>query len=312
MNHSQVCHRWAHGRDGRGANMTSRDGRLYSYSTCIAELTESRIGRVALFSSTSYSVSTSKHQSHAARAIPAGVPILRVPGRLGADQLAGFISTPANCRELFDWHLEQSTRAAGEAERARLHKAVPMRTQLNHVRQAALVARIAGRRWKTPEIETLQNAISERQAVELTARDEAWRTRDARRVARDARKAERERERLADALQSWRAGGPSRCFYSVPIEFRLVHDGRDIETTRGAVFPASEARRALSIAYRIRARGETWTAPAGGPVRVGIYHMDRVDGDGITAGCHSMKWPEIDQFCQAQGWSFGTTESGAE
>ena len=57
MKNEEVIENFIAGRIGSGGNLTSADGKLYSYQTCIAEYTRKGL----IINKTKYSVTTSKH-----------------------------------------------------------------------------------------------------------------------------------------------------------------------------------------------------------------------------------------------------------
>lgn len=57
MRNKEVIENFIAGRVGSGGNLTSADGKLYSYQTCIAEYTRKGL----IINKTKYSVTTSKH-----------------------------------------------------------------------------------------------------------------------------------------------------------------------------------------------------------------------------------------------------------
>ena len=81
--HDDVAHNWAHGtgRKQNGHNMFYKGDAIYSYGShfCIARFVRTCSGeRVVLFNASTYSVSTSKHQTIVARAIPEGIRTISV------------------------------------------------------------------------------------------------------------------------------------------------------------------------------------------------------------------------------------------
>lgn len=57
MKNIEVIEKFINGCIGSGGNLTSADGKLYSYQTCIAEYTRKGL----IVNKTRYSVTTSKH-----------------------------------------------------------------------------------------------------------------------------------------------------------------------------------------------------------------------------------------------------------
>lgn len=82
MKNKDVCKNFIEGKNAKGSNLESIDGKLYSYNTCIAEKIEEGI----IINETKYSTSTSTHQGYLYRllndsmiyAILNNVPIGRI------------------------------------------------------------------------------------------------------------------------------------------------------------------------------------------------------------------------------------------
>ena len=81
---------------------------------------------------------------------------------------------------------------------------------------------------------------------------------------------------------------------SIDTMLRVV--GENVETSRGAVFPVSHARRGLALVRAVVASGQEWITN-GKTCHLGHYKIDRIAADGTTfAGCHIVKLAEIERI----------------
>jgi hypothetical protein len=298
MNAYEITHRWANQTETRGrgingqcSNASYEGKKLFSYATCIAELIpETKAGPICLLSSTSYSVTTSKHQQAARGALLPAYTVLEVPGEWHGRRLSHMIENKAGALMLFNHHIKQAGVLWNTSKRCRSEWRIENTASRArfHLNQAAIVKKVASLRHKIQAIDGIAETIAKHEAA----------------AKKQAAKKERARLRAAsEALANWLAGNLPTHYrpHTEFIEFRLINGGADIETSRGAVFPVDHAKRALAIAYKVRNSGQSWQAN-GKVIHCGHYSVDKIDAAGIVAGCHRMQWKQIDAFCKAQGW----------
>ena len=110
-----------------------------------------------------------------------------------------------------------------------------------------------------------------------------------------AARIEREKNRVA----LWQAGDTSIDVpYGLPVMLRA--SGGDLETSLGARVPLDQARRTYDFARKVRTLG--WHRN-GQTHKVGMYELDAVNDAGLVAGCHRIKWEEVERFAAVQGWT---------
>ncbi|HEU4753252.1 MAG TPA: hypothetical protein VFU47_09085 [Armatimonadota bacterium] len=281
----EVYHLWAHARQARARNKTgtvSYEGDVaYSYRAPIARRVRNREGRVAFYFNTHrYCVTTSKHQSYCAFAIPWGETVFHFDftrGETTADVVAQYRERIADLQ-------------------ARARRASIWRASLYQDAEAVLEEGTAFLRfWK------LRGVIlpaAERRAL-TAARIEAERTEDARieqirERERQRRPAAAEREAaFAAARQTWQEGGIwlSSLLSGDGMALLRIKDGW-VETSRGARVSLAAARR-LWARYQ---KGEPihgqdidgYTVISAGPevIRIGCHVIPvaeaaRVLGEGV-------------------------------
>lgn len=82
-------------------------------------------------------------------------------------------------------------------------------------------------------------------------------------------------------------------------ETQLRVIGDQVETTRGASFPLSHARKGYALVKAVVARGEGWERN-GHTCHLGHYQIDRIDADGtVYAGCHVVTLGAIERIADS-------------
>lgn len=290
----QIPHLWAHrtqndARNKQG-NLYFNGDTIYSYGSHfpIARHVVNQAGdRAVLFTTATYSVTTSGHCSAVRSAIPSGIPVFHVPnvcaGRYGrsdltADDHAGNL---ADYAERVEKHVITSARARSSYAKEWNHdQAVRLRDEA--------FAYCAFFGLPIPNIPKVPELDSEALA--------AIRKREAKRAAEKAEQTKRERAeaiaRQQELITKWRAGQYSGCLYDVPVMLRI--DGDEVVTSRGARFPVSHAKRALAFVRKIRESGQAYVRN-GHTIHLGHYAIDRIEPNGtVKAGCHVVPWQEIE------------------
>lgn len=129
--------------------------------------------------------------------------------------------------------------------------------------------------------------------AECAAREQAA---DARRQAKAVKLLAKSPEIVAEWLAGTRASLPGQL--NLPVMLR--RSGDDMETSKGARVPLTDAERTFRFCIKARARG--WHRN-GETFAVGHYQLDAVNEAGVVAGCHRVSWSEIERFAASQGWS---------
>lgn len=290
----EIPHLWAHrtqdeARTKEGNTYFNGDT-IYSYGSHfpIARHVVNKSGdRAVLFTTRTYSVTTSRHCSAVRSAIPSGVPVFHVPSicpkgssELAAEDHAGNLTDYA---ERFEKHVVASARARSSYPKEWNHE------EAARLREETL-SYCAFFGLSVPTIQEVPELDSEA----LTA----IRKREAKRSAEKAEYTKRERAealvRQQELITKWRAGQYSGCFYDIPAMLRI--DGDEVLTSRGARFPVSHAKRALAFVRKIRESGQAYVRN-GHTIHLGPYAIDRIEPNGtVKAGCHVVSWEEIERI----------------
>jgi len=292
----EIPHLWAHrtqddARNKQG-NLYFSGDIIYSYGSHfpIARHVTNEAGeRAVLFTTATYSVTTSSHCSAVRSAIPSDIRVFHVPnvchGRysgsdLTADDHAGNM---ADYAERIEKHVITSARARSSYAKTWNNQ------HAGHLRDQAF-AYCAFFGLPVPNIPEVPEIDSDA----LTT----IRKREAKRAAEKAEQTKRERAealvRQQELITKWRTGLYSGYFYDVPVMLRI--DGDEVVTSLGAHFPISHAKRALAFVRKIRESGQGYVRN-GHTIHLGHYSIDRIEADGtVKAGCHVVSWQEIERI----------------
>jgi hypothetical protein len=292
-----VAHLWANqsqdsARSNNG-NFWFEGAVLYSYRTPIARLVTvppefcgagaggNRL--VALITSEGYSPTTGRHK-HDARSAASHLPVFEVPS-LGVT--GGRHREPGNGREI-DHAANVAYLVEGYTSRIDMLK-----------RQT----RALGDGWQREHLFALRDDVfCYCDAFEIARPELQPRPRLSRKSWRNTPSARKRTKKARAYLEDWRAGRVAAiAYYHSSVDIALRVKGDTVETSRGAVVPLEDARRLFPIVARQRAKGQDIIFDA--PVRVGLFMVSKIDANGdLTAGCHFIKWTEIERLARSQGW----------
>jgi len=295
----EIPHLWAHRTQDEARN---RQGNLYftgdticsygSHFPIARHVTNDAGVRGVLFTTATYSVTTSSHCSAVRSAIPSGIRVFHVPnvchGRYSGSDLTAddHTSNLTDYAERIEKHVVTSARARSSYAKAWNNQ------HAGHLRDQAF-AYCAFFGLPVPNIPEVPEIDSE--ALN------AIRKREAKRAAEKSEQTKRERAealvRQQELISKWRAGQYSGCLYDVPTMLRI--DGDEVVTSRGARFPISHAKRALTFVRKVRQSGQAYVRN-GHTIHLGPYALDRIETDGtVKAGCHVVSWEEIQRIAPA-------------
>jgi hypothetical protein len=292
----EIPHLWAHRTQdearNRQGNLYFNGDTIYSYGShfpIARHVTNDAGERAVLFTSATYSVTTASHCFAVRSAIPSGMRVFHVPnvchGRysgseLTADDHAGNL---ADYAERIEKHVITSARARSSYAKTWNNQ------HAGHLRDQAFdYCAFFG--LPVPNISDVPKLDSDA----LTA----IRKREAKRAAEKAEQTKRERAEAfvhqQELITKWRASEYHGCLYDIPPMLRIVGD--EVQTSRGARFPISHAKRALAFIRKIRESQKAYVRN-GHTVHLGPYAIDRIEPDGtVKAGCHVVSWKEIERI----------------
>lgn len=284
----EIPHLWAHQSQDEARNSTGslyfEGPTIYSYGShfpIARHITNERGERAVLFTTAHHSVTTSGHCSAVARAIPPNIPVFRVP------HLRSSWGDLPNHADNVESYVRRISERLGKARRARVNRdwhqreALGLREQLQRYVAFFDLSKIAIP--ESDELDTLQAWITAHGAEEQQRQEQT------------ALLAEEERRREhAEQIRRFRAGD-LHASYIPGLSPMLRVMGEEVQTTLGARFPVSHARRALAFIRKVRESGQEYVRN-GHTIHLGPYVIDRIEADGtVHAGCHVVKWEEIER-----------------
>jgi len=284
MNNKELSHNWAHQtRDsGKGSSYYFEGPTIYSYGSHFPIARHYK--GVILFTTSRYSVTTSKHIS-----ITHG---------------ACSHMTVYNCGHVMDNPCAKHVKYYAE-----------------HIKDLALNA--ARARNPDGHLQSLQRAVDEANSFcerfgfktrfsmpdnleELKAKARASAERERKQKAAKLAKFE---AGCALTVQQWLAGDKVQIpsgLAKVYLRARAYQyeEGQEpeqvLETSKGAIVPLTDAEKTFRFVMAVRARG--WHRN-GDKHSIGNYQLDAVNEQGVIAGCHRVTWDEVERFAKSQGWT---------
>lgn len=290
---SELAHVWANESAPSGrcpSSMSFQGDAFYSYSTVIARRIRHK-GKVAyLLDNATFSSTTSQHQGAVRHAIRDAEKVFGVYAHRYNQSLDW---SPAEIR---DHYIGNYKTIKGKTSRYAFKRADYLLDAYSNLEKAIEVCEFFGLATSKLYILRTSLAASLHEAKALVeSRNEIKRLA---REKRDQKKREERARTYAEQLPLWLAGEANYLPYGdFPVQLR-AKDG-NLETTRGAIVPLSDAERTFRFAVAVRARG--WHSN-GDKHQVGMYSLDAVNEQGVVAGCHRIAWDEIERFAKLQGW----------
>ena len=273
---SELSHIWANDPDpsiGKSANsMSCQNGKLYSYSTCIAQI----IGDTVIYNTHSYSVTTSKQQgymqsatSHYSKKIYLDIP------RRGLDSLV------FNQRDFEEIVIKPNANKANDllvkASRSKKYATLYSGQAFSIIKNLEKYALFTGLFYSCPDIDDLQEL-----AIKADKKAKAL---------EKIRRAERIKEQ-AEALINWRKGEDVRNRFEITA-LRIKED--QIETTKGARIPLDHAIKFWGLIKSWHEKGVSYVKDHHS-IHLGNYSVNRFENDILTVGCHSIPYSEIENI----------------
>ena len=291
MKTQEIVHQWAqqNGDSGECGNVFYEGKTIYSYGYHfkLAQFYD----EIVLVNSDGYSSTTSKHQSYVRGAI-SHLESVRVPNLFKES----YSATAKNGA-----HKVNIKYILGEIDKniQGLSTARIKERYIDYIQHLVDQLRQYCHHMSVP-----QSCIN-KQAQELISAgfivsDEMLQTiRDKKKA--DKIKAEAKARREAKA---WINHRNEKSFHSSdPVFLRLSELSDKVETSQGVSVPIDEARLLFAVVKRSAINGTSLNAEQlNGCGKIGYYDIDRVVKGDITAGCHHIKYQEIQDFAKRVNW----------
>lgn len=266
--HNEVAHIWAQQSqyEGHAGNMFFKGQSIFSYGRHF-EIARFIDNDVVLFTSKSYSVSTSKHKSITYRAIN-HKKVFTVPY---------FIDHSGNIKHYTDnaqAHIKKAAKSRKYAE----YELKSAEDFINEMKEYAEYFNIELRDESLNLVQLLENnTLLSEETKQKIKQAEA-----------DKRKAEAEKKK--EEIQEWLNGER----YSLNTDKIYLRRKDDIvQTSHGADVPVLEARLLYhAVKNGLDVKGKT----------IGYYTVISFNGKVLTIGCHKLTIEEINRFAATQNW----------
>lgn len=278
FNNRELCHIWAQQTQeiGKGSSMFFEGNKIYSYGKHfeIARIVKPNngYGRVILFNSDSYSVTTSKHQTFVRQAIDYNTSkVYIVP-------IIADMDAPYTLAGNIPYFIEQIETNLKEAASSRKYKENCLSRAQKCINEMFEFAGEFGIQMTSEMTKYFgMNVLSPEVMAEIQESEKLRKARELQKRKKDIE------EWLTGEKQS--IGGLSEVFLRV--------NGENVETTLGAKVPIIEA----NLLYKAIKTDK----PVHG-IKIGYYTVNGYNNGVLAIGCHKLKDTEINRFAKVMGW----------
>jgi len=282
--HNEVAHIWASQSqaEGRAGNIFFENGVIYSYGRHfpVARFAP-EYGNIALFTSRGYSSSTGKHKGIIRAAIPDSYQIVYCDD----------VSRPAS-HNLDIW--------ARRVERLRSDFAIHKNKQGRGNIALEIYKNTGEVLSYCDALKMPAPAFTRDIQAEADARAYVAQAAEKRAINRGIKETEKNRIAALEAverLELWKIGENVNTNGFQFSDTLLRIKGDQIETTRGAKIPVSDALKIYPLLSRAKNTGKTIEAGLH-QINLGAYRFNSFDGNTLIVGCHSIAWAQIEKMAQ--------------
>ena len=282
--HNEAAHIWASQsqHEGRAGNIEFEGQTIYSYGRHfpVARFAP-EYGNIVLFTSRGYSSSTGKHKGIIRAAIPSSYTLIYCDD----------VSRPAS-HNLAIWEKSILRMRGDFAQSSRKISAGNIATAIYQLTSEALAyceaLKIAAPEW-------IKDNDAEKAARAYVS--EAAKLRDAKRAIKQAENNRIAALESAERLALWLTGESVNTNGFQFSDTLLRIKGEQIETTRGAKIPVSDALKIYPLLARTKRTGGKIEAGLHN-INLGAYRFNSFDGENLIVGCHSIAWAQIEKMAQ--------------
>ncbi len=310
----QCAHVWAQQNQpsGRGAKGSIYfEGRtIYSYGSHFPMATFLSHA-VVLINSDSYSVSTSRHQGYVSSAVYhktrlyACTRVLKVAADWHDNENARDAAIGVMLKRVTLKEVEQHLCAA-LTKRMKKSKAAEIDAAINTIHRTGDIYSALGLQMPKELLARLDMLTAENS--DILESFKAQKEKEAK-TAERKRKAQEKKDAviLINAVAKWQARKPldeneSPVFRRAEKLYMRVNED-EIETSQGARFPVTHAKKAFLAIRRAKENGTYYVRNSINThqktFRLGAFTIDRIDVNGdVKAGCHLVQWDEIERVAR--------------
>lgn len=284
MNNKQVAHLWANKSrpSAKGSHFYFEGDTIYSYGSHFPIARHYK--GVVLFTAQSHSVTTAKHKGYVRSAMThlKSFTIPDIKGNPCGEHVKHYAS------EIDDLSL-QCARTKDAT-----WKLTQLKSLVDEANEFCAMFKFKTRFAMPENLDALKAKAKEQSAKKAKATA--------------ARNAKIECDN-AIAIEKWIAGEQTSLGYEIQkvyLRAKTTYNpenssalGSQMQTSKGAIVPLSEAQKAFRFVMLKRATG--WHRN-GDKFQVGEFQLEAVNGQGVVAGCHRITWDEIERFAKTQNW----------
>lgn len=315
MNNTQVCHNFAHlsptGQKGSNLFYDIHDNvtaTLYSYGRHFAVAHIVKYG-TAFVTYASYSNTTAKHRSHALSAL-SHFQLIHVPFEVGRYFINGekrndIGKTITETLKVYETEFQTYKRKELNALKRSYANEIERTMRKAHAfcrffdcfdELTGELKRLSDKYGNTPISSESANRVALILPMSFLYRDiftpserERIATKAERAKASEAKREQREAERIAESVDKFRKGEARNVYGSRYTYLRYNEQAHALETSKGMSVPIDTTLKAL---YRVMRTGEALTQA----VSVKGFNVDHISADMIRIGCHTISREEADRF----------------
>lgn len=273
---------------------------MRSYYTPIATIHKVRKQKVLLITERTYSVTTSMHKNLVWRAWPSGGgPIFHVPS-LGAGEKIDHKKNKEHFQKVYEqWRAYMHRIPADNWSEWRRNYLLDLNAEID--RYCATFGLAPSRNNTSKDIADIEARVERiKQSADYKNRAHIRELRaERRRLERERQQKEYEAriaEELKVAVPEWIAGTRNYLPYGIRTVYLRLKGEDVVQTSLGAEIP-------LSAGHMLFTFLQTAPLPWEGHIRIGNFICTSISADKtLIAGCHTIKWPEIEDFARRMGW----------
>lgn len=276
---AELAHVWAHQIESdtlkRANSMSCQFNILFSYNTAIAQIHND----VPIINRYSYSNSTSKHQSHAYRALDYSKEIIAL--EFPKYGLTSLLSSQDSFDAFIKPYNEQlANNALVKSSRSRKYKDMLLEEAIGIFNNLKKYSELLNLEYSIPF------DLAKLTAELLIAEKE--------RIEKEKILLQQAIEKEQDDLELWKKGQDIRRFFN-STALRIKND--IIETSKGANIPLEHAVKFWSLIKKWHDNNITYEKNSHS-IHLGYYTVDSFKNDILKVGCHEIPYSEIDRISQ--------------
>lgn len=277
MDNRQVGHVWAQQKkeSGKGSNFYFEGATIYSYGGHfpIARFTTDAHGQQCiLFTTRSYSVTTSKHITYTRGAIH------------GLDIPVYYVNDPSRVPSVADAETlkERAIETLLKASRARVYKDSMIQSARGLEAQFFALCKA----FKIKHKDARRKSILSKDGIARMQKEAAA---AAKKLAAETKRREAARAaEIKEAREKWMTGEENGLPYYAAEPVMLRIKGAELETSRGAIVPLDAARSLFELAEAYGLENIVSKSP-----RIGEFQITRLEGEDLIIGCHRVPYAEV-------------------